>query len=282
MPLEEMAIIKTSNDFTNIVRIDGKPTTKFLNFMIAGEFPNNIPVSPGKHVIAVSYWDKQTKGWAAYEIQTLPGKTYLAKSEKLYNSVSIWFEDEEAGSANGKLLEIQNEPFPVSAKPLTQAQLFNFIHPGDTNWVVEHRNSQEISLIRQGDKLDETFGLTILPYSIESFDNGEEFLEILKTMRNSNHSDSDRFKVVKNNLSLIEISGLICAEAQLIVEDNNPVKRTDTPGNMLLEIDSYECQHPHNKNIAVSFAYSHRHYPDNKTSKSPEILKRYFEFLKFK
>ena len=75
LPLEQMAVLKTHNNkHTSLVSIDGKPTTAFLNYMVAGGFKNNIAVTPGKHIIKVSYLDDYSRGWGTFELITLPGK----------------------------------------------------------------------------------------------------------------------------------------------------------------------------------------------------------------
>jgi len=46
-----------------------------------------------------------------------------------------------------------------------------------------------------------------------------------------------------------------------VTEDNAAVKRTSTPGIMILEVMSMTCAHPKNTSLGVAVVYSHRYYP---------------------
>ncbi len=66
-----------------------------------------------------------------------------------------------------------------------------------------------------------------------------------------------------------------------IYEDKEAVRESKNKDSMILNIIGYACRHPNNKNVGITYSYSHRSYPDHQDENLIGKAREAFQLLEF-
>lgn len=137
---------------------------------------------------------------------------------------------------------------------------YSLIPPNEKGWLVAGRNDYQLALVKKGANPDETFAIQAVPFRLSEFNTNEEFIRLIKEGQ-AKDTDSRRFKIVKHDVVSYPKIGTNCAKSHTVSEDRAAVKRSQKPGDMILEAMALTCAHPKDKNLGISVIYSQRYYP---------------------
>lgn len=153
-----------------------------------------------------------------------------------------------------RLPEIQTPPDRIVQKG------YSFMPLNEKGWLITTRNPYQLALAKRGTNPDETFAIQAIPFRLPTFATQEEFAGIIKEGQ-AKDTDTQRFKMLKHDVTNYLMSGTDCVKTHATSEDKAAVKRSGKSGYMLLEMLTLVCAHPNNKSVGISISYSHRYYP---------------------
>ena len=154
-------------------------------------------------------------------------------------------------------------PLPPKMLPSPPQRIYqntySLVPPDEPGWAVAGRRANELSLARGGEKPDETFAIQGSLLRTRPISSSAELARVVEGLLAQ--ADARRFKVLRAEAAEDRSRREICARSHFVAEDHAAVKKTSTPGPMILEALSLTCVHPKNADWAVMVTYSHRYYP---------------------
>ena len=154
-------------------------------------------------------------------------------------------------------------PLPPKTLPLPPQRIYqntySLVPPDEPGWVVAGRRANELNLARGGQRPDETFGVQGFLVRLPALSSSEQLASFVQGLLAQ--TDARRFRTLKQEVAEDRSRRETCARSHLVTEDHAAVKKTSTPGPMILEALSLTCVHPKNAGWAVMVTYSHRYYP---------------------
>jgi hypothetical protein len=162
-------------------------------------------------------------------------------------------------SMQPQLPEVQIPPERISQKGYSLMPL------NEKGWLIAGRNAYQLALVKRGENPDETFAIQAIPFRLSAFKTNEEFVRLIKGGQ-AKDTDSQRFKIVKHEVTSYPKNGTNCAKSYMVTEDRAAVKRSGKSGDMVLEALTLSCAHPKDKNVGISIIYSQRYYPEQRDS----------------
>lgn len=157
---------------------------------------------------------------------------------------------------------------------------YSFMPPGELGWLVLARDAHQLAFARQGGNPDETYGIQGRLFRLPAHGSSEEFVQIIRQGLAA-EADDKRFRILKHDVSADTSQQTRCARSHFVAEDSAAVKRTATPGTMILEVMTLSCAHPKNRDFAVTLVYSHRYYPGQADASFAEKAARLLSSLEF-
>ena len=171
----------------------------------------------------------------------------------------------------------QDLPFPPQR---IFQNAYSFMPPAELGWKTLVRDAHQLALARAGSSADETLGIQGRMFRLPAFSSDAELVEIIRKGLAEQAADP-RYKVLKHDLSAESLREASCARSHFVTEDLAAVKRTATPGVMILEVMTLSCAHPKNRNFAVTLVYSHRYYPQHADARFTEKAAAFLSSLEF-
>jgi hypothetical protein len=173
-------------------------------------------------------------------------------------------------SMRPQLPEVQIPPERILQKG------YSLVPLNEKGWLIAGRNAYQLALVRRGENPDETFAIQAIPFRLSAFKTNEEFVRLIKEGQVKD-TDSQRFKLVKHEVTSYPMNETNCVKSYMVTEDRAAVKRSGKSGDMVLEALTLTCAHPKDKNVGVSIIYSQRYYPGQRDSaffeKATSVLK---------
>ena len=155
---------------------------------------------------------------------------------------------------------------------------YSFMPPAELGWRVLGRDAHRAVYARAGINPDETFAIQGEARRLPAYGSREEFFEIVKKGLEKEAADP-RFKVLKHDP--VPETATTCLRTHFVAEDHSAVKRTATPGVMVLEAMARFCAHPKHAQVLIRLGYSHRRYPEHADPKFAEKADRLLSSLEF-
>ena len=147
---------------------------------------------------------------------------------------------------------------------------FSFQRPAEADWMLASSSQAEISIIRPGTDLDESFVIQAFIHSLPEFENDADFLEFL-TADPTDHQNP-RFERLSIDSALIESKYDRCVRISIDNRDLQPVTRSGDPGPMFMDNLNIVCRHREHPQVAVTFGASHRYRnPASKSALQPDV-----------
>lgn len=279
LQLNEISTIKTQNENIFIVTVDGEKSASLLTYMVSN-WANEAHIKPGSHQFNILYKKGRIESKYMYNLKTEAGHTYLLKSHVGYKNAFIWFKDLTTGKLVGDIQSSVNEPITSKNKIINNSNYFTFEPPQKDNWTIAYRNNDQIHMVKNGNSLDETYAISITPLQLPSLNTKNEFIKYIKKEMNI-YSDQTRFNTIKSDIKEYNERSDYCVNYHSIAEDKKAVKKSNVKKSMILNIVSYICRHPNNKNIGISYGYSQRYYQGNQDKELAQKAIETFKQLKF-
>ena len=157
-------------------------------------------------------------------------------------------------STRPALPEVKLPPERISQKGYSLMPL------DEAGWLIAQRNKYALALVKTGVNVDETLAIQASISKIPSYSTNQDFVNAIKDGQEKD-TDPQRFKILKHDVTSFPMAGGDCAKSYLVTEDHAAIKRSGSPGIMILEALTLSCAHPSERSIAVHVTYSHRHYP---------------------
>lgn len=157
---------------------------------------------------------------------------------------------------------------------------YSFMPPHEPGWLVLARDAHRLAFARHGSNPDETYGIQGRLFRLPAYGSSEEFVQIIRQGLAA-EADDKRFQILKHDVSADTSQQTSCARSHFVAEDSAAVKRTSTPGTMILEVMTLSCAHPKNRDFAVTLVYSHRYYPGQADATFAETATRLLSSLEF-
>ena len=170
-------------------------------------------------------------------------------------------------------------PLPYPPQRIFQNS-YSFMPPAELGWRVVGRNAHQVLFFREGINSDEAFTIQGSPQRLEEYGSREEFFQIIKKRLEKEAADPS-YKVLRHDMIAETAMGTSCVRSHFEAEYYAAVKRTATPGVMILEAMARYCVHPKNPNLAVRLGYSHKRYPQHADAGFAEKADRLFSSLEF-
>jgi hypothetical protein len=175
---------------------------------------------------------------------------------------------------------LQTKPTPLPLPPQRIYQnTYSLVPPNEPGWIVTGRRANELGLARGGDKPDETFAIQGSPIPLPAITSREDLVRFVHELLS--RADARRFKILKREVAEDRSRRETCTRSIFVTEDHAAVRRTSTPGPMILEALSLTCVHPKNPALAVMLTYSHRYYPEQNDPGLGEKAARVLSTLEF-
>ena len=282
LPTAEQATLITDSKDVTIAWIDDKNITTFQQLM-NNKWDAEVFLKPGKYEIDTKFWNGPTfkqhiNSHYLFKLEALPGHTYQIKHRVVDKSAKLWIMDLTTSEQVGKILASENEPITENDAILKQSIYFKFSPPINEQWIVIYRNNYQTTLAKKGNKLDETYGINIMLFELPSLESKENFFEYVKADREKD-KDSKRFNTIKDDMNYYQEFDDFCVGYHSAAEDKEAKKRSTNKKIMILEMVGYVCRHPKNKNIGVTFDFSHRYYKGNEDESLALRAKELFKNL---
>ena len=157
---------------------------------------------------------------------------------------------------------------------------YSFMPPGELGWRVLARDAHQLAFARPGSNPDETFSIQGRVFRLPAYGSSEEFVEVIRKGLAEQAGDK-RYRVLKHDVGADSLRQASCARSHFVAEDHAAVKRTATPGVMILEVMTLSCAHPKNRDFAVTLVYSHRYYPEHADARFAEKAQRLLSSMEF-
>jgi hypothetical protein len=157
---------------------------------------------------------------------------------------------------------------------------YSFMPPVELGWVQLVRTGNELAFARPGRNPDETFAIQGRVFRLPAYGSREEFAEIIRKGLAEQAADP-RYRVLKHDMIADPSKETSCLRSHFVAEDTTAVKRTATPGSMVLEVMTRSCAHPKNPNFAVTLVYSHRYYPEHADAKFADKADQLLSSMEF-
>lgn len=154
-------------------------------------------------------------------------------------------------------------PLPPKMLPSPPQRIYqntySLVPPDEPGWVVAGRRANELNLARGGERPDETFAVQGLLVRLPAISSGEQLAAFVQRLLAQ--ADAQRFKNRRHEVAEDRSRRETCVRSHFVTEDHAAVRKTSTPGPMILEALSLTCIHPKNADWAVMLTYSHRYDP---------------------
>ena len=157
---------------------------------------------------------------------------------------------------------------------------YAFMPPHEFGWRVLARNPQQLAFARAGSNPDESFGIQGRVFPLPAYGSREEFFGLIRKALAEQAGDP-RYRALKHDMVADSAKDATCLRSHFVAEDHKAVKRTATPGVMVLEVMTRNCAHPRKANLAVALVYSHRRYPEHADAHFAEKADRVLASLEF-
>jgi len=277
---DQYSIIRSENNNVTIRLIDGERSVGFLTFLFYGKWAGEASLDPGEHKFNIAYEDGHKKSLYLFKLSMLSGHAYIIKHQIVNNGISLWLEDQGTKEVVGKIIASTNEPITNRNFILDHSDYFTFTAPQGEGWIVAYRNKYQTALAKEGLNTDETYAINIILFELPNFSSKEEFVNYVRTGRERD-TNSNRFKIINNELDSLSGEDKYCVSYHTISEDKEAVKRSSNNDPMLLEMVGNICRLPQNKNMAITNDYSHRYYPNHQDVQLKDKASKAFQSLKF-
>ena len=177
-------------------------------------------------------------------------------------------------SMQPSLPEVQIPPERISQKG------YSLVPLNEKGWLIAGRNAYQLALVKRGENPDETFAIQAIPFRLSAFKTNEDFVRLIKEGQ-AKDTDSQRFKIVKHEVTSHPANGTSCVKSHMVTEDRAAVKRSGKSGDMVLEALTLTCAHPKDKSVGISIIYSQRYYPEQRDSAFVEKATRVLSSVEF-
>jgi hypothetical protein len=134
--------------------------------------------------------------------------------------------------------------------------------PTDGEWTLVHFSGYQLSMVRSGDRKDESLVTSLSLFELPEFSSNEKFLSHVSEGR-TNEPDIGRFKLISNNEVLESLSGVNCVRYHSSSEDKHAQVTEGKTAAMILKNFGFICQHPLNVKVGVSMEYSLRKFSES-------------------
>jgi hypothetical protein len=155
-------------------------------------------------------------------------------------------------------------PLPGPELPLPPQRIaqpgYSILPLNENGWIRAPYQPNQLTLGKYGKNPDETFAIQAMLVRVPAHSSHQDLARAVKDAQAAD-SNPKRFKILKHEVTPETANGARCARSQMLTEDHAAVKRTSTPGPMLLEVSNLICVHPKDGAAGVSLTYSHRYYP---------------------
>lgn len=148
---------------------------------------------------------------------------------------------------------------PLPPQRIVQ-QGYSVVPLNEKGWVRAGYNPQQLTLGKYGANPDETFAVQASLARLPPFTSDDNLARVVKERQVADNNPK-RFKFLKHEVRPDGARSARCARSHAIIEDHAAVKRTPTPGHMILEVMNLTCAHLKDRSVGVSVTYSHRYYP---------------------
>lgn len=152
-------------------------------------------------------------------------------------------------------------------------QGYSLMPLNEPGWFIGGRNSYQLALLKRGEEPDGTVVIQATLMPLPAFNTAEELAQLVREHQ-AHHTDlqyRQRFTIVTHEVTAYTHQGIGCVKSHLVTEDHAAVKRSATPGDMLLEALTLTCPHPSNRQAGVNVMYSQRSYP---AQRDPAFLEK--------
>lgn len=157
--------------------------------------------------------------------------------------------------------------------------VYSFLPPAEPGWRVLERRANRLAYVRPGTTADETFAITASVFRITGGASREDFLAAVGKGLAREAADP-RYRVLAQD-TVAESGAYTCTRSRFALEDHAAVKRTATPGVMVLELLTRICVHPKDASLGVRLEYSHRRYPEHADAQFAAKAERVVSSLEF-
>ncbi len=151
---------------------------------------------------------------------------------------------------------------PVPPQRISQKG-YSLMPLNEPGWMIGVRNSYQLALLKRGEDPEGTLAIQATLVNLPAFSTDEELARLVKD-RQAQDTDPQRFTVMKHEVTAYSQQGTACVKSHLVTEDHMAVKRSGTPGDMVLEALTLTCPHPKDRHVGVNITYSQRYYPEQK------------------
>ena len=234
-------------------------------------------LTPGDHVIG--FWcDSRDRVSSlgclrVYRLSVETGHVYRFTSKPVeigtLKSASTRLIDAGSGQDVGQMISASGAPLIESAP--VQSPFFTLELPGEDGWFIRERSDIGVYAVKAGASEDELYSLTIRVFDMPLFAAREDLFNHLRKSGQS-VDNSGRFEILVDSATPFDGRPDICVHTHRKSIDKNPPadpishflnsigRKMGTIKPMIVERYGYVCRSPNNKNIAISFEYSHRSY----------------------
>lgn len=157
---------------------------------------------------------------------------------------------------------------------------YSFMPPDEPGWKIAGRKSQHVILGREGEGSDATLIIMANNSPAPRFSSNVAFEAYVREEVHRS-GDAERFKVEKEEVTMIRHAGADCARVHAVSIDHQAVKRSARKGDMMLELLQYVCRHPDHDGTVTTLGYSLRSYPDDRDPQFAEKASRLLDSLQF-
>jgi len=140
----------------------------------------------------------------------------------------------------------------------------------EPGWLIGARNSYQLALLKRGEEPEGTLAIQATLVKLPAFTTDEELARLVKE-RQAQDTDPQRFTVMTHDVTAYSQQGTACVKSHMVTEDHMAVKRSGTPGDMVLEALTLTCPHPTDQRVGVNVTYSQRSYP---AQRDPAFLEK--------
>lgn len=203
--------------------------------------------------------------------------------------------DVESGQDVGRMVSATGEPLIQSAPISVQSPFFVLERPLEEGWYVVQHNDTRLRLLKSGKNTDELYSITVRVFTIPPFNSRKDFITSINPIQNFVHTwedyafeDPNRYEVLADSATPFDGRPDFCVQThRRFIEKISSSTAASGPGlgdiavsrlmksigmkngapepqpvprpkPLVIESDGYVCRSSTNKNLAVSFEYSHR------------------------
>lgn len=177
-------------------------------------------------------------------------------------------------SITPRFLEVHIPPERISQ------QGYSLVPLNETGWLIGARNSYQLALLKRGEDPEGTLAIQATLVELPAFKTDEELARLVKE-RQAQDTDPQRFTTMTHEVTAYSQKGTTCVKSHLVTEDHAAVKRSATPGDMVLEALTLTCPHPNDQHVGVNVTYSQRYYPEQRDPAFLEKATRVLESIEF-